>query len=185
MSKTHLMLKGMTMSHLFFCILTCLLGWASLHATSTPLEASQSALRIEKPVGVPIEQPFAFVYNDNAKEKVSRNRYYVETPIIFNSQGPSKQIAYDSKTGELIVSEPGNYEVIYSALTYFNSLMFLEVNGEKVNSTSVGVQERINTPAVFVLKLAKGDRIGLAFNVGLLDRSKGVGNSASLSMKKL
>jgi hypothetical protein len=175
------------MSHLSFWILTCLLEGASLYATSlNSLEASRSELRIEKPVAVDIEQPFAFVYNDNAKTKKSGDRYLIEHPIVFNSQGPSKKIAYDSKTGELIVSEPGHYEVTYSALTQqATPLMFLEVNGKTAPSTSVAVQHGLNTTAVFVLKLAKGDRVGLVVATDSLDRNKGVGTSASLSMQKL
>jgi hypothetical protein len=176
------------MSRQSFWIFICLLGWTALQATDISidsLEASTSALHVKKPVAVPIEQPFAFVYNDNAKTTPYRGRYLVAHPIVFNSQGPSKKIAYDFKTGELIVPEPGTYEVTYSTLSKSNIKMFLEVNGSQVNATNVAVQRGITATAVFVLQLAKEDRVALAISLNSLARNKGVGTSASLSMRKL
>jgi hypothetical protein len=175
-------------------ILTCLLSWVPLHATDALnfLEAShndQLGLRIEKLVAVPIEKPFAFVYNNNAKTKEFRNRnlYLIDNPIMFNSQGPSKKFIYDSKTGELIVPEAGYYEIAYSFFPVRHGGMNLVVNGKDVRSTiaRADYSSRLNT-ALFVLKLAKGDRVGLSvFDTTAANRNHGVGTSISLSMTKL
>jgi hypothetical protein len=186
------------MPHRSFLILSCLFGWTSLQAAPTVLEelpeaSHHSELRIEKPVAVAIEQPFALVYNDNAKTKDFRKRdvYLIgspqsDNPVIFNSEGSSKKMAYDSKTGGLIVSEPGYYEVIYSIFSVNDPNMFLTVNDKRVDATSVSTPYGSFTTSLFVLKLKKGDRVGLSVSgSGCLDRNEGAGNSASLAMIKL
>jgi hypothetical protein len=182
---------------IYLGILLCLIEGASLQASATEsLQASHhSALQIEKPVAVDIEQPFAFVYNDNAKVTPfapgTNGIYLTKNPLIFNSQGPSKNIKYDSRTGELIVQEAGNYEITYGVSTVSHADMMLVVNGKNLRPSlahvggSYGQKFGLQT-ALFVQHLNKGDRVGLSLvDTSGLDSNGGIGISASLSMLKL
>jgi hypothetical protein len=185
------------MPHLSFWVLTFLLGWNVLNAVADSPEGSH-ALSIEKPVAVPVEPIFGFVYMDPKKEITRISKYNKQ--VLFNSKGSSNKIAYDSKSGELIISVAGTYEAIYS-LTAINSdlTMALTVNGKVIEQSTIFVTEVFagnhernlnffNTTAPFVLKLAKGDRVGLSLSTGfgsIEGRAKELGNIASLFLSKL
>jgi hypothetical protein len=192
------------MSHLSFWILTCLLGWTALQAENA-LDSSEAHCGrpslsdyIDDDL-VPYEPIFAFVYNDNAATTLARRStaaYLVETPIIFNSPGLRAEIVYDRETGELIIPINGSYEITYSIAAdrtgreFTEDEMALAINGKLLEiSTQRDLNFRNVSTATIVLSLTKGDRVSLILPTAprrpLLFRNRGVGNSASLFIKKL
>jgi hypothetical protein len=158
------------MSYLLPFGLTCLLGLASLQATDNDLSALESYCRLklieEEPIAV-APNTFAFVYNSNAKETINRGGYRAQSPVIFNSTGSLKHIAYNSKNGQLTVPDKGYYKVTYSITPFSTNgprSMALAVNGKEVKSSEIAVlknKEAAPSTATFILSLAAGDHVSL------------------------
>jgi hypothetical protein len=174
-------------------MLTCLLGWTTLQATDASIKEAHCRGRPQIDLEddlVAYEPIFAFVYNNNAPERINMGTsgYRVKSPIIFNSTGAAAKIMYDSATGELVIPHTGNYEVTYSANATFNTRrMVLAINGKELSKSEQPLAFSTTT-ATIALPLLKGDRVSLVFpgtSRPSLDAFGGVGYSASLFIKKI
>jgi hypothetical protein len=184
------------------------MGLHSLQAADTT-DSTEADCRLhlikEVPVLVASKPIFGYVYTNSAKTTAGtgrfRNAYRVTSPLIFNSSGPLHNVVYNSETGELIVSETGNYQITYhitvATAPDFDKLrpypMALAVNGKEIRPTQIAIDENYSAPnltGVFVLKLAKHDAVSLILpgkppkSGFYLSRDSG-GTSASLEVKKL
>jgi hypothetical protein len=175
------------MPHLYFWIVTCVLGWTSLQADVLvdSSEAHHCRPKLIEEIPVPVSV-YGFVYNDSAKTTPGvgslRNGYRVTSPIIFNSSRSLKSVVYDSKTGELIVPKTSAYEITYSVtpLDFFKKFdnflpvyksspnaprfMALAINGKEIQTTRIEILNNFSTDSItatFVLELNKDDAVSL------------------------
>jgi hypothetical protein len=160
------------MSHQFLWCFAGLLGWAFLQAETTPAHSSEARckLKLIEEFAVKVApETYAFVYDDTAKETPAfgtryKGAYLATTPLIFNSKGPLKKIAYDSKSGELTVPTTGNYQVTYSIFPFKVDgprSVALAVNGKEVKASRIKISKDKLFTTKIIVKLAQGDHIQL------------------------
>jgi hypothetical protein len=182
------------MSHLPFWIITCLLGWTSLQATTALTDSSEAhcKLRLIEEVSVLVAPgTYAFVYADTKKEvRDTRGDFLATSPLIFNSKGPIKNMTYAA--GQATVPTAGSYQVIYSIVpsnaANAPDSFALAVNGKEIRASRISLL-RVSQNLVrasFILKLAQGDHVSLVLpGTSRASLSLKPGINASLLVTKL